>query len=137
MLEVIYYVSHKDRVAALKNAHICLANGGLLFLSTNLGRDYFEEEEFKKFITDAHFEIESTHLVYGNVYWKFEKYPLNWYIRLRSYELKTGRSHFFTQVPIKLIKFVLGSFRVFSLGMHISKLMGEKPCLMYVIARKK
>lgn len=137
MLEVIYYIPHRQRLLALSNAHKSLEKDGLLFLSTNLGKNYFEEEEFKQLVTNAGFKIELTHRVYGMVYWNFEHYPLSWYESLRKYEIKTHSSPFYTRIPIKLIKALLGSFKLFELGAFIGeKILREKPCLLYIIARK-
>lgn len=136
MLEVIYYITHKERVLALKNAYNALEKDGLLFLSTNLGENYFTQSEFETLITSASFKIESTHLVYGMIYWRFEHYPLKWYESLRNYEIRTKTSPFFTRIPINIIKSILSSFRLFEFGSKIGKMIGEKPCLMYVIAKK-
>lgn len=136
MLEVLYYIPAEERIIALENAYSCLHSRGLIFISVNLGERYFCEEEIKDLVEKSNFKIEIVHLVYGKIYWNFELYPLRWYKILRNYEIEKNKSYFFTKIPIKVIKIVLGSFKLFEWGIRISRKLGENPCLIYIIARK-
>lgn len=133
MLEVINYIPQNEQILSIKNAHTCLEKNGLLFISVNLGKNYFEKKKIKKLILDQGFKIENEQYVQEKLYRKIERKPLQWYEQLKKTKYT---DHTFTQFLIKILKRFLSSLTILKLAARCSKILQEEPVRAYIVARK-